>query len=348
MRTDRLVPYPGFTRRSFLKAAGTSLAGLALFPYLDIHPAAAESGYSGRVLEDLIPLFDEPSYSGMITKHVWRDLVLPITQVTIGKGEPAYNRIWYRLGQDGYAHSGSIQPVRIEINPTPGDIPADGRLAEISVPYTDARKDALAGADVAYRLYYGTTHWVTAHETDSAGEVWYLIDDDKMKTSYYAEARHVRLIPPEELTPLSPQVALQDKRIEVRLDRQTVTAFEKDRPVFSTRAATGARFSTGDYTTTPGRYIINRKRPTRHMAAGDHAAANSFDLPGVPWVCYFTEDGISLHGTYWHNDFGKTRSHGCVNLSISAARWIYLWTLPVVPAGELKVFEDTGTIVDVI
>jgi lipoprotein-anchoring transpeptidase ErfK/SrfK len=84
------------------------------------------------------------------------------------------------------------------------------------------------------------------------------------------------------------------------------------------------------------------------MAAGDRAAPNSYDLPGVPWICYFTEDGISLHGTYWHNDFGKTRSHGCVNLSVAAARWFYLWTLPGVPASQQSVFETSGTILDVI
>jgi lipoprotein-anchoring transpeptidase ErfK/SrfK len=84
------------------------------------------------------------------------------------------------------------------------------------------------------------------------------------------------------------------------------------------------------------------------MAAGDRAAPNSYDLPGVPWICYFTEDGISFHGTYWHNDFGKPRSHGCINLSPAAARWVYRWTYPYVPAIEQSVFETTGTIVDVI
>jgi len=50
------------------------------------------------------------------------------------------------------------------------------------------------------------------------------------------------------------------------------------------------------------------------MARGN-LAANGYDLPGVPWNSYITEEGIAFHGTYWHNNFGKPRSHGCINLT---------------------------------
>jgi lipoprotein-anchoring transpeptidase ErfK/SrfK len=83
------------------------------------------------------------------------------------------------------------------------------------------------------------------------------------------------------------------------------------------------------------------------MAAGN-LAYNGYDLPGVPWISYITESGISLHGTYWHNNFGRPRSHGCINLSPKAAKWVYLWTLPAVPPQEQYVHEESGTIVDVI
>jgi lipoprotein-anchoring transpeptidase ErfK/SrfK len=115
-----------------------------------------------------------------------------------------------------------------------------------------------------------------------------------------------------------------------------------------TKAATGGRFSDGDYTTPFGNYITSRKRPSRHMASEDLAAANSYDLPGVPWVSYITRSGISFHGTFWHNDFGKPRSHGCINLSPSAASWIYRWTMPVVPFEQRTVEKETGTRVIVL
>jgi lipoprotein-anchoring transpeptidase ErfK/SrfK len=83
------------------------------------------------------------------------------------------------------------------------------------------------------------------------------------------------------------------------------------------------------------------------MAAGN-LAYNGYDLPGVPWISYITESGISFHGTYWHNNFGRPRSHGCINLTPQDAKWIYRWTLPSVPAEEQEVIESTGTRVDVI
>jgi lipoprotein-anchoring transpeptidase ErfK/SrfK len=126
-----------------------------------------------------------------------------------------------------------------------------------------------------------------------------------------------------------------------------VIAYERDIPVFMSKAATGAAFRDGNHYTPPGRHITFCKRPCRHMAAGD-LASNGFDLPGVPWICYITENGVAFHGTYWHNDFGKQRSHGCINLPPQAARWIYRWTQPVVPPTEQQVYEDYGTTVDVI
>ena len=83
------------------------------------------------------------------------------------------------------------------------------------------------------------------------------------------------------------------------------------------------------------------------MAAGD-IAASGFDLPGVPWVQYITKSGISFHGTFWHNDFGRPRSHGCINLSSSAAKWLYLWSSPSVPLNKEFSYGFTGTKVEII
>ncbi|MEK7414485.1 MAG: L,D-transpeptidase [Planctomycetota bacterium] len=139
-----------------------------------------------------------------------------------------------------------------------------------------------------------------------------------------------------------------DKRLVVNLERQWVTAFEGDKPVFSARCASGTIFGDKDLRTPAGVFYTDRKRPSRHMAGGDRAAPSGFDLPGVPWVTYFTTSGISFHGTYWHNDYGLPRSHGCVNLTPEAAKWVYRWTLPHVPPGEELVWEDTGTRVEVL
>jgi lipoprotein-anchoring transpeptidase ErfK/SrfK len=197
-------------------------------------------------------------------------------------------------------------------------------------------------------VYYSTTYWVTGLQVDAAGGSWYTILDDKRKRNYFVNAAHLRLIPDEALTPLSPQIPIEGKRLEIRLAEQVIVAYEWDEAVFMSRIATGARFRNGNFTTPTGRFMTYHKRPTRHMAAGDYAAPNSYDLPGVPWVCYFTPEGISIHGTYWHNDYGLPRSHGCINLTPAAAHWVYRWTMPVVEPYEIYAYKNFGTTIDII
>jgi lipoprotein-anchoring transpeptidase ErfK/SrfK len=61
----------------------------------------------------------------------------------------------------------------------------------------------------------------------------------------------------------------------------------------------------------------------------------AYELPGVPWVSFFHETGVAFHGTYWHNNYGTPMSHGCVNMQINEAKWLFRWTLPQVQHGEL-------------
>ena len=178
------------------------------------------------------------------------------------------------------------------------------------------------------------------------GSKWYTILDDKFKVYYYVRAEHVRLLTTDELAPLSPNIPNADKRIEVRLKDQMVLAYEMNNLVYATRASTGGRLSSGTYTTPAGDYITFHKRPTRHMAAGD-LASSGFDLPGVPWVTYITQSGISFHGTYWHNDYGRPRSHGCINLTPQAAKWLFRWTTPTVSADKEFVYGFVGTNVEI-
>jgi len=171
--------------------------------------------------------------------------------------------------------------------------------------------------------------------------------DDKWNKLYYASGEHLRLIPDDELVPLSPDIPNSQKKIQVQLNNQLVFAYENGEPVFVTRAATGNVFRYGKYTTPAGLFLTYHKRPTRHMASGD-ITADGYDLPGVPWVMYFTESGLSLHGTFWHNDFGHPKSHGCVNLSPSAAKWLFRWTEPVVKPNEQFAYKTTGTLLEIV
>jgi hypothetical protein len=334
-----------FSRRDFLKLSSLSIIGFAL-PSLSRFTELAP-GLQGRVIESKIQVYDTPTFDGQKVKFYWKDNVLPIINATASSDQEAYNRIWYQIGENAYIYSGWIQPVRTVLNQPQGSIPPSGCLAEVTVPFTDAHWAPGKDKPFAYRYYYASTHWVVGLVPDQAGAFWYHILDDKWKFNFYVPAQHLRLVPANELSLLSPHVPASARRIEVRLRDQVMVAFENEKPVFMARIASGAVLREGDFSTPSGQFTTFHKRPSRHMAAGD-LASNGYDLPGVPWVTYFTESGIAFHGSYWHNDFGLPRSHGCINLTPQAACWVYRWTLPTVPEDEQRIYETYGTRVDVV
>lgn len=332
------------SRRDFLKLGSYGLMGIAL-PDLPLLAQDEFINIQGRVIDRTLWSYDEPDFKSRRKKLYWHDLVIPIINTTIGVDEAAYNRVWYEAQEGGYIYSGSVQPVRTILN-APQQISLKGGLGEISVPYTDARIEPGNQAETVYRMYYETVHWVKASAVHSDGSIWYYLLDDKFEQFYYVPAEHIRLIPESELTPLSTNIPDSEKRIEVRLNDQLVLAYEADKLVFATRTATGGRLRSGTYTTPTGDFITFYKRPTRHMGAGD-IASSGFDLPGVPWVTYIKDNGISFHGTYWHNDYGRPRSHGCLNLTPQAAKWLYRWTIPTVPADKEFSYGYVGTRVEI-
>jgi hypothetical protein len=260
--------------------------------------------------------------------------VVRILEERIGDPKPTHNPVWLRT-PDGWLHSSYVQPVREIHNQVIMKIPDGGMLAEVTVPFTQAWSITERGWKRIYRCYYGSTYWVHHVFSGVNGLLWYQIYDERYRELYAVEAAHLRPIGSEELLPISPNV--RNKRIEIDLTRQRLTAFEENQPVFTTRTATG--YFEGD--TPIGEFIVERKQPTRHMAS--NLQGNEFDLPGVPWVCYISWTGVSFHGTYWHHNYGTPQSHGCINLTPEAAKWIYRWTDPYVPFDEDYVETDHGT-----
>lgn len=135
---------------------------------------------------------------------------------------------------------------------------------------------------------------------------------------------HVRLV--EHTAPPS-DVPTGARWIHVDLDEQTLTAYEGDRPVYATLVATGIK----GYDTPDGAWRIRRKYVSRRMQGPDPDKGR-YDIEEVPWAMYY-HAGFALHGAYWHDEFGKVRSHGCTNLPPVDARWLFHWTTPEVPEG---------------
>lgn len=114
--------------------------------------------------------------------------------------------------------------------------------------------------------------------------------------------------------------ALWERRIDVNLSTQRLAAYEGDLQVFSAPVTTGKN----GFRTPTGTYAIYNKLELRHMRGA--AKGERWDVPNVPWVQYIV-GGVALHGTYWHTRFGSGAriSHGCINLSMDDAQWLYEW-----------------------
>jgi lipoprotein-anchoring transpeptidase ErfK/SrfK len=133
----------------------------------------------------------------------------------------------------------------------------------------------------------------------------------------WVEARKVAQVivnttPPEGVT--------NNRWIDVNLAEQTLAVYDNRALVFATVIASGLE----PYWTKPGLFQIYQKKETETMR--NNNPAEFYYLDNVPWTMYF--DGArALHGAYWRTIFGFPQSHGCVNLSVGDAHWLYNWAV---------------------
>lgn len=319
-------PFSSLSRRDFLKLSASGAIGF-LLAELRLDDATAQVAPKfGRITWSGIPLYSAPSFNAEKINVFGRDQVVQIKEQVDGDEGNVYNKAWYRVAE-GYTYSGWIQPVEIRFQKTVFDIPSL-RLGEITVPVSETRLTPYTYAKNGYRLYYGSTHWISrVVVTREEKSIWYEIFDYHLKVPFYVPTYNMRVLTDDELAPVSPDVPDINKFIHVDLTTQLVTAFEGETMVFSSRCSSGAK---GTRTPT-GEFSTYHKGPSIHMTNQGDAVNNIYDLPGVPWCSFFTGHGAAFHGTYWHNDFGRPRSHGCVNLPSDAAKFIYRWSSPLVP-----------------
>ncbi len=132
------------------------------------------------------------------------------------------------------------------------------------------------------------------------------------------------------ITPTTTPTATPDphagKWIDIDLTHQRLVAYERYQPVYWATVSTGIT----RMPTVTGSYRIYYKFRYGDMSGSDYY------LRDVPYVMYFYKS-YAMHGTYWHNNFGQPMSHGCINMKIEDAAWLYNWTAPVVPPGRNSV-----------
>ncbi len=102
--------------------------------------------------------------------------------------------------------------------------------------------------------------------------------------------------------------------IEINLANQRLIAWEGGVPVYAVIISTGK-----ESTPTPtGVFAIQTRHRSTRMQGAD------YDVPDVPYTMYYY-GGYAIHGAYWHNRFGTPVSHGCINVAVDHARWLFYW-----------------------
>lgn len=188
----------------------------------------------------------------------------------------------------GVTHEPTATPFIVTPTPFPTDEP---------LFYTVGRGDTLTKIADKYNLsveYLAKINSLENQDRISAGQVLLLKTKEEVLERAYSE---------------------KGKKVLVPLSEQKAYALENRSVIKEFVVSTGV----ADHPTLLGKYQIYVKLKL------DRMIGPGYDLPNVPWVMYFFK-GYSLHGTYWHHNFGHPMSHGCVNMQTSDAEWVFNWS----------------------
>lgn len=296
----------------------------------------------GRVVANRLSIFKGPSPDADRIRDVYLHFVAPIYRGVVGEryDSRSHSEVWYDIGE-GYLHSAFVAPCREIFNPVTTQMPSDYGFfwGEVTVPMVSQwKKPRMTGGMWDYDYYrgfFGQVHKIVDYAKDENGMEWYRLEDDiEPQREAWMLAKTIRHIQPEEFDPINPEI--MDKKVEINLDTQILTCLEEGVPVFQTRIASGTDYENDegeviDFSTQLGTTPIERKRPSRRMRGG--AGSLAYDVNAVPWVSYFSV-GAAIHGAFWHNNYGLPRSHGCINVTPDAAKWIYRWSQPYLAYDE--------------
>ncbi len=192
------------------------------------------------------------------------------------------------------------------------------KLPDQELPYTMAwtlrhlnGANTPGGPEVASNpfLYrYSRVNIYSTVEVD--GYNWYQIGTNQ----WVHQFKVAKLLPVEK-----PEEVDTHKWVSVDLYEQVAIAYEGDKPVFATLISSGLE----EWPTNEGVFHVYVRFP-RTLMSGAYNQPDFYYLEEVPWTMYFDGD-IALHGAYWHDGFGYRKSHGCVNMTITDAHWLFQW-----------------------
>jgi hypothetical protein len=357
-------------RRTFLKASVAVAGAVPLLaknkPLGNILPQAEawpNSTFLGRnCTGGMINLRAEPSADSEQVNSLYEDAVVTWEKEVVGEVPAGLVSARWVKTEGGYVYAAGLQKVQnlpnVPVTSIPDTSLGPGMWAEVTVPYVDlildnppARAPWLQES-LNPRLYYNQVIWVDQVQTGDDGRQYYRLNERwSYGDIFWADAAGFKPINIEDVSPISEGVP--DKRIEVSLLYQTLTCYEGTREVYFCRCSTGAQFNAAgeavdEWATPVGPHPIYRKMISVHMSGG--TSGGGWDTPGIGWTCFFAQDGVAIHSTFWHNNYGVPVSHGCVNVSPEDAKWIFRWTDPIATydPGDITVGMPGGTTVDIL
>lgn len=209
---------------------------------------------------------------------------------------------WMRASPAGYSY---FQGLVFHKTPTTGF----GWM----IDHATARSQPSWNAPEVGEILYRETVINIYEAVQAEGIEWYRIGPDQWMPRVDARQVEVNTTPPEGVT--------GSRWIEINLYNQTLTVYENRQLVFATLVASGGE----PYYTRPGLFKVYQKKPLETMQGAFEANRSDFYyLEDVPWTMYF-DQARALHGAYWRAWYGFPGTHGCVNLSIGDAAWLYQW-----------------------
>lgn len=300
-------------------AVGVSAAEMAAYPAPDVTPLGpneellSDRRYQ-RVLNP-ISIHDTPGGS------VVSSLAAGFNYVTTQGSQD----VWTQINRDQWVLTEmlrTVQPSRFAgvLIDAPLDYPFGWLLVNV-VPSRAPGEEPREG-DLAM-LRYTLINLYNSVEVE--GWNWYQIGPDQ----WVEQTKLAKFLPVER-----PAEVNTERWVSVDLYEQVAIAYEGETPVFATLVSSGL----AEWPTNEGVFNVYVRYP-RTIMSGAEGQSDFYYLEEVPWTMYFDGD-IGLHGTYWHDGFGYRHSHGCVNLSITDAAWLYNWAYDEI---DLSVPNDLGS-----
>ena len=221
---------------------------------------------------------------------------------------------WTKIGDNQWVRSDILSDSFAPSRFAGALLPLDGNLPfTVAWTLTHLRGSKTPGGPEAadHRFLYRYTRVYIYATVEVNGYNWYQIGHNQ----WVHQFKVAKILP-------VPRPADVDthKWISVDLYEQVAIAYEGETPVFATLVSSGM----ADWQTNEGVFHVY-VRFKRALMSGSYNQPDFYYLQEVPWTMYY-DDQIALHGAYWHDGFGFRRSHGCVNLAITDAHWLFDWS----------------------